>query len=131
MAPPSQPVTPPSSESARTPADKISQAFAARLAALPPGHWVRTLVLPVLPEPDGPVRGAERAALLENAKQLAAEHFAEVDRLLETCGGRRVGEGGSALGAVVVDATPAAVHALCDLPWVHAVLEDQPIKPIG
>lgn len=110
---------------------KISHEFAARLAALPPAARIRSVVLPTSRPSDEPARGTDRAARIEAAKQETQRHFAEVDQVLATCGGRRLSEQGNALGFIAVEATPAAVHALCDLPWVHTILEDQPIHPVG
>ncbi len=111
---------------------KISREFAARLAALPPAARVRGVVLLTPPPPgEEPLRGAARAARMDAIKQETERHFAEIDQVLATCGGKRLSEQGNALGYIAVEATPTAVHALCALPWVHAILEDQPIRPVG
>ena len=51
----------------------------------------------------------------------------EVDGVLGRFDGKRLGDGVTALGTVLVEATPAGILALSESQHVDAVLEDQPL----
>jgi len=117
---------------------KISREFAERLATMPRNQRVRAIVLPApymvsaRRSANGAERprGAERQAVLREARRRTEETFAEIDAVLAESGGRRMTDAGNALGFVVVETTPDGIEAICDLDWVGAVLEDQPIHPV-
>jgi hypothetical protein len=113
---------------------KISDEFAKRLAALPPGHQVRAVVLPapyLIRDSNGArVRGEERQAILREARTRTEETFAEIDRVLTEVGGTRLTEWGNALGFVIVETCPEGIAAIADLGWVGTVMEDQAIRPV-
>ncbi len=112
---------------------KISNEFAERLATLPCEQEVRAIVLPapymVRKGEDRP-RGAERQAIMREARKRSEQTFAEIDQVLAETGGRRVTESGNALGFIVVETTADGIEAILDLEWVGTILEDQPIYPV-
>jgi hypothetical protein len=113
---------------------KISDEFANRLAALPPGQQVRAVVLPApyLVSDSGGLRtrGEERQAIVREARTRTEESFADIDKVLAERGGRRLTEGGNALGFIVVETCPDGIAAIADLNWVGTVMEDQAIRPV-
>jgi hypothetical protein len=112
---------------------KISAEFAERLAGLPAGQVVRAVLLPapyLVEGGESRPRGAERQAILREARRRSEETFADVDAVLAASGGQRVTESGNSLGFIVVETTPGGIQALCDLDWVGTVLEDQAIYPL-
>jgi hypothetical protein len=113
---------------------KISDAFADRLAALPPGQQVRAVVLPapylVSGGSERRFSGEERQAILREARTRTEESFAEIDAVLAGAGGQRLTECGNALGFIVVETTPDGIAAIADLGWVGTVMEDQAIRPV-
>lgn len=113
--------------------DKISDEFADRLAALPPGCQVRAVVLPapyLVNSSGGRVRGEARQTLVREARTRTEETFAEIDRVLAEVGGKRLTECGNALGFIIVETCPNGIVAIADLGWVGAVMEDQAIRPV-
>jgi len=113
--------------------DKISDEFADRLAALPPGHQVRAVVLPapyMVGSNGGRVRGEARQAMLREARTRTEETFAEIDQLLAQVGGKRLTENGNAFGFILVETCPDGIAAIADLGWVGTVLEDQAVHPV-
>lgn len=119
---------------AREHADKISDEFADRLAALPPNCQVRAVVLPapylVRGSHGARVQGEERQAMLREARTRTEETFAEIDQILAKVGGKRLTGVGNALGFIVVETCPDGITAIADLGWVGTVLEDQAIHPV-
>lgn len=113
---------------------KISDEFADRLAALPPDHQVRAVVLPapylVSGSNGARVNGEERQAILREARTRTEETFAEIDTVLAGAGGQRLTDSGNALGFIVVETTPSGITAIAGLGWVGTVLEDQAIRPV-
>ena len=112
---------------------KISDEFADRLAALPPGHHVRAVVLPAPYMTGGNgarTRGEARQAILREARTRTEETFAEIDKVLAEVGGRRLTEAGNALGFIIVETCPHGIAAIADLGWVGTVMEDQAIHPV-
>ncbi|RIK40229.1 MAG: hypothetical protein DCC57_19670 [Chloroflexi bacterium] len=112
---------------------KISHEFAERLAAMPCEQQVRAIVMPapyMVSQGEGRPRGAERQAIIREARQRTEQTFAEIDKVLAETGGRRVTDAGNALGFIVVETTADGIEAICDLDWVGSVLEDQPIYPV-
>jgi hypothetical protein len=113
---------------------KISDEFADRLAALPPNHKVRAVVLPAPYLVNGGngrrVRGEERQAILREARTRTEETFAEIDKVLAGAGGQRLTECGNALGFIVVETTADGIVRIADLGWVGTVMEDQAIWPV-
>lgn len=117
-------------------ARKISDEFAARLAALPPGSHVRAVVMPAPYMLGGTARsngervhGDERQAILREARTRTEATFAEIDKVLDEVGGTRLTECGNALGFIVVETCPNGINAIADLNWVGTVMEDQAIQP--
>jgi hypothetical protein len=113
---------------------KISDAFAERLAALPPDCQVRAVVLPapylVSTGSSARVRGDERQAILREARTRTEETFGEIDKVLTEVGGTRLTEVGNALGYILIETCRAGIAAIADLGWVGAVMEDQAIRPV-
>lgn len=111
---------------------KISDQLAARLDRLEPGDGVRAVILLKVAWPDGaaPTRGSrERREVARDAvRRSAGAALPEIDRLLETYGGRRLAEEPDALGSVPVETSPAGIRALARCEAVSAILEDQPIS---
>ena len=119
---------------AKAHAGKISDEFAHRLAALPPGRQVRAVVLPapylVQGSNGARVHGEERQAILREARTRTEETFAEIDRVLAQMGGKRLTQAGNALGFIIVETCPDGIAAIADLGWVGTVMEDQAIRPV-
>ena len=118
-------------------AGKISDEFAARLAALPPGRHVRAVVLPAPYMVDDKVgssrtrvHGEERQAIVREARIRTEATFAEIDNVLAAVGGTRLTECGNTLGFIIVETCPNGINAIADLGWVGTVLEDQTIRPM-
>jgi hypothetical protein len=113
---------------------KISDEFADRLAALAEDQTVRAVVMPapyLVSNGSGTrVHGAERQAILREARTRAEETFSEVDAVLAQSGGQRLTERGNALGFIVIETTVDGITAIADLGWVGTVLEDQAIRPV-
>jgi len=113
---------------------KISDEFAGRLAALPPSHQVRAVILPAPYLVNGSngarVRGEERQGILREARTRTEETFAEIDQVLAGTGGQRLTAGGNALGFIVVETTANGIAAIANLGWVGSVMEDQAIRPV-
>ncbi|MCC6167729.1 MAG: hypothetical protein IT329_10920 [Caldilineaceae bacterium] len=112
---------------------KISHEFAERLATMPCEQQVRAIVMPapyLVRRGGARPRGAERQAIIREARQRTEQTFAEIDEVLAETGGRRVTDKGNALGFIVVETTADGIEAICDLDWVGSVLEDQPVYPV-
>jgi hypothetical protein len=112
---------------------KISDEFADRLAALPPDHQVRAVVLPapyMVSNSGARVRGEERQARLAEARTRTEETFGDIDKVLAEMGGKRLTECGNALGFIIVETCPDGIAAIADLGWVGTVMEDQAIRPV-
>jgi hypothetical protein len=112
---------------------KISDEFADRLAALPPGHQVRAVVLPAPYMVNGNgtrVRGEAREALVREARTRTEETFDDIDNVLAEVGGKRLTDRGNALGFIIVETCPDGIAAIADLAWVGTVMEDQTIQPV-
>jgi hypothetical protein len=111
---------------------KISPEFARRLARLAPDAIARAIVLlDTGPGPSAaPARPskAARNEIAETIQRAAAPALAEVDRLLERTGGRRLAPSPDLFGSVPVEAPPSALLALARLEHVRAILEDQPLS---
>ena len=115
--------------SSETPKPKISPEFARRLDRLAPDTIARAIVL--LDTGPGPAAAparpskAARKEIAETIKTAAAPALAEVDRLLERSGGRRLAPGPDLFGSIPVEAPAAALLALAGSEHVRAILEDQ------
>ena len=113
--------------------EKISPAFAARLARLRPGQTIRAMVL--LRGNDTEKRTtrrqsrAERKAAIEARKQAAEEALHDIDGILEDLGGQRLADHPDALGSIPIETTAAGIDALAESDQVTAILEDQAIHP--
>jgi hypothetical protein len=114
------------------PKPKISPEFARRLARLAPDAMARAIVLldtgPTPAAAPGRPSKAARKAIVEAIQTAAAPALAEVDRLLERSGGRRLAPGPDLFGSVPVEAPAAALLALAGSRHVRALLEDQPLS---
>jgi hypothetical protein len=116
-------------QSSKPPEPKISAEFARRLSRLAPDAMARAVVL----LDTGPARGAapgrpSRAARKTNAdaiQRAAGGSLAEVDRLLESSGGRRLASAPDLFGSIPVEAPAAALLALAGSEHVRAIVEDQ------
>jgi len=115
-----------------SPKPKISPEFARRLAQLAPNAAVRAVVLlDIGPAPaieQGRPSKTARKALAESIQNAAAPALAEVDRLLERSGGRRLRQGPDLFGSVPVEAPASTLLALAGSEHVRALLEDQPLS---
>src|SRR5207249_3224770 len=101
--------------SSEPPQPKISPEFARRLARLAPDAMARAVVLldtgpPPAAAPKRPSKAA-RQAIAEAIRTAAAPALAEVDRLLERAGGRRLGPGPDLFGSVPVEAPASTLLA--------------------
>jgi hypothetical protein len=119
-------------QSSKPPKPKISPEFARRLARLAPGAMARAIVLldtgpAPAPAPGRPSK-AERKAIAEAIQAAAAPAVAEVDRLLQRSGGRRLAPGPDLFGSIPVEAPASALLALAGSEHVRALLEDQPVS---
>jgi len=114
------------------PKPKISPEFARRLARLAPDATVRAIVLldtgPALAAAPARPSKAERKTIAEAIRSAAAPALAEVDRVLEGSGGRRLASGPNLFGSIPVEAPASALLALAGSEHVRALLEDQPIS---
>lgn len=113
------------------PADKISLQFRARLSALADDVAVQAVVL--LRVGDGATTRARqspavRAAAIQQTQQQAALALAAVDAVLEAHHSLRLSATPNLLGQLSVQATPAAILALAELPHVTAIIEDQALR---
>ncbi len=111
---------------------KISPAFAARLADLPPDQPVRAIILPAISPASEEMRASTRAARKQAASETIAAvmqaGFKKTDRQLSRTGGHRFTESPNRLGFIHIEAPPASIFALAEQDWVKAILEDQPIR---
>lgn len=105
---------------------KISTNFASRLARLEADQLVRVIVLPAAHTDPNP-----RETGNAMTKQQVERAFGDIDRQLARTGGHRITQRTGALGFIVLETTPASIEALAELDWVGAIVEDQPIRPIG
>ena len=111
--------------------NKISPAFAARLARLEPDETIRAIVL--LYPKDGGGSGGHRqnpAARQEGTKAMvesAKEALVDIDDILDRYAGHRLAETPDALGSLAVESTAAGIRSLTTSKWVKAIFEDQPI----
>jgi hypothetical protein len=116
----------------KPPNRKISPQFARRLAELAPDTIARAIVLlDIGPAPTvekGRPSKAARQAIAESIQKAAAQALAEVDRLLERSGGRRLRQDTDLFGSVPVEAPARSLLALAGLEQVRALLEDQPVS---
>jgi hypothetical protein len=118
--------------SSKSPKPKISPQFARRLAELAPDAIARAVVLlDIGPAPaveQGRPSKAARRAIAESIQKATEPALAEVDRLLECSGGRRVRQGPDLFGSVPVEAPARTLLALAESEHVRALLEDQPLS---
>lgn len=114
--------------------NKISPAFAARLAKLKPGQNIRAIVLPVIPtESDSDetmARPARRKTAAEITAEIVAAAFQSVDQQLASTGGRRLTDTPNRLGFIHIEASAASIHALAAQEWVNAIIEDQSLRQL-
>jgi hypothetical protein len=118
--------------SSKPPKPKISPEFVRRLNQLAPDSMARAIVLLDTRSAQDAAPGRpsreERKAIAEAIRKSAAPALAEVDRLLERSGGRRLPSGPDLFGAIPVEAPVSALLLLADSEHVRALLEDQPIS---
>ncbi len=114
------------------PKPKISANFAGRLARLAPDAMARAIVLLETGHAPAPASARpsreERKAIAEAIRTAAEPALAEVDRLLERTGGRRLAPRPDLFGSVAVEAPASALLALAESDHVRAILEDQPVS---
>jgi hypothetical protein len=115
-----------------TESSKVSTAFRSRLASLKSQDKVRAIVL-LQTEYSEPVetraRG-NRKAIIDATRKSAGEALPDIDDVLGKFGGKRLDQGVSALGSILIEATPAGIKALAELEQVKAIFEDQPISSL-
>lgn len=113
--------------------DKISSAFAARLAKMKSGEEVRAIVLPVIAPPSEPVQSSTTRTRREKAARATAaamkSAFGRIDRQLSNTGGRRLTRTPNHLGFIHIEAPAKSLYALAEEEWVSAIMEDQAIRP--
>jgi hypothetical protein len=118
--------------SSEPPKPKISPEFARRLGRLAPHAMARAIVLLDTGPAPAPSAGrpskAVRKEISEAIRTAAAPALAEVDRLLERSGGRRLAPGPDLFGSVPIEAPVSALLALAGSEHVRALLEDQPLS---
>jgi hypothetical protein len=108
---------------------KISAGLQARLDRMPRDVFVRAVV--VLNTGGAADRRArrqspeERQAAVARTKATASELLPQVDSVLSEAGGRRLSDSPDALGAIIVEASPAGIRRLAESSSVKAILEDQ------
>ena len=121
-------------QSTKPPKPKISPEFARRLDRLAPDAIARAIVLldtgPAPPAAAGRVSKTERKEIAETIRTAATAAFAEVDRLLERSGGRRLAPSPDLFGSIPVEAPASALLALAGSDHIRALLEDQPLSLI-
>jgi hypothetical protein len=114
------------------PEPKISPEFARRLAQFAPDAIIRAVVLldigPAPAAAQGRLPKAARQGIAESIQKAAAPALAEVDRVLERSGGRRLRQSPDLFGSVPVEAPARTLLALAGLEHVRALLEDQPLS---
>lgn len=103
--------------------DKVSAEFAARLARLPRDEQIRVIVLTRRGQPARQDTDAYGAA----SQAAFGAVFSQIDGCLTATAGRRLTERPTALGHVVVETDRRGIHALAELEFVSAILEDQAI----
>jgi hypothetical protein len=118
--------------SSKHPKTKISPEFARRLHRLAPGAMARAIILldtgPAPAETSGRPSNAARKETSEAIRTAATAAMAEVDRLLERAGGRRLAPGPDLFGSIPVEAPVSALLTLAGSEHVRALLEDQPLS---
>lgn len=121
-----------SADETRAAREKISPVFAARLEQLGPDERVRAVVvLRAAGSQSGRrkrLSAEERAAAVRGVRRSLEEILPDIDRILESHGGRRLKSEMNALGAVPVVATAEGINALTASEHVKAVFEDQAIR---
>ena len=106
----------------------------ARLEPLEPGKQIRVLVL--LRTRSGQSTSSrrqsreERKAAIEKLQRAAERALADVDRILDRHGGRRLSRKPDALGTISVKATRAGILALASSRSVKGIFENQEIHLI-
>ncbi|MFI5459380.1 MAG: hypothetical protein ACHRXM_28480 [Isosphaerales bacterium] len=119
-------------QSSKSPKPKISPEFARRLARLAPDAMARAIVLldtgPAPAAAPGRPSKAARKTIAQSIQAAATAAVAEVDRLLEHSGGRRLAPGPDLFGSIRVEAPASAVLVLAGSEHVRALLEDQPLS---
>jgi hypothetical protein len=115
-----------------SPKPGISAEFARRLARLAPEAMIRAIVVLDIGTPPAAASGrpskAGRKAIAESIQSAAAPALAEVDRVLEGSGGRRLATRPDLFGSIPLEAPASALLALAASPHVRALLEDQPLS---
>ena len=118
----------------KPPKPKISPEFARRLKRLAPDGMARAIVLldagPTPAASAGRPSKAVRKEIAEAIRTAATPALAEVDRLLERSGGRRLAPGPDLFGSISVEAPASTLLALAASEHVRALLEDQPLSPL-
>jgi len=118
-------------QSSKPPQPKISPEFARRLARLAPDAMAHAIVLLDTGPAPATARGrpskAARKTIAEAIQAAAAPAMAEVDRLRERSGGRRLAPVPDLCGSIPVEAPASVLLALAGSEHVRALLEDQPV----
>ncbi len=119
-------------QSTQPPKPKISPEFARRLSRIAPDATVRAIVLlDTGPAPATATARPSKAARKEIAEAIqtaASAALAEVDRLLERSGGRRLAPGPNPFGAIPVEAPAATLFALAGSEHVRAPGRSAPLS---
>ena len=107
----------------------LSQDLAAKLDRMRATDRLTLIVVAACDHADAKPRGqVGRNQRLYAQRQAALAVMPQVARVLGKHGGTLMQTEPSALGTIVVEASPAGARAIADLPEIEAVMEDQPIK---
>ena len=113
---------------------KIDSQLNARLEALQPDQTLRTIVLldtrAAGVSPGRRPSSEQRRAILAAMRRTVQPAMADLDRILERWGGRRLADQVDALGSVPVEATAAGTRALAASEHVRAILIDQVVSAL-
>jgi len=111
--------------------DKISPQFSSRLSSLSEDQTVRAVVLLHGPSIQGPPEDRRNRAIrmerIARMRDSSGEALEELDEILKSFHGKRLGAKPNALGTVTVETTPQGVRALATSDRVKAILEDQKV----
>ena len=120
----------------KSPQEKISLEFAAKLNSYPATAKVRVIVLleSVNPERNhNSLRQSrlERKAAIKAMQDLVKQSWQIVDRLIEDFDGKKLAIKPDVLGAIPIEITPAGIRALAVSDAVKAIIEDQQIHLVN
>jgi hypothetical protein len=114
--------------------NSVSEEVQRLLRSTLPAKHLRVIILVTSP-PDIPAvvvrtRGTARTETAARLKAAVVEALPEIQRLVDQYGESILSEAPTALGALVVETTPAAIKRLASLPNVEAIFAEQEVMPI-